>query len=115
MNANGPLWTLAGIIVTGLVTILVARTTSRSSQQAAVQSAVEPIRAKAEQEAYESAAGYWREQIAGLRGQVAELESKVNNLVTQSEARERQNKARIRQLEKTLIDHGVPVPDWEGG
>lgn len=113
MNAYGPLWTLAGVIVTALATVLVARVNGRSSQQAALQTAVEPIRAKAEQEAYEAAAGYWKEQIAGLRDQVAALEMKVNMLVAQGETAERRNKSRIRQLEHTLIANGISVPNWE--
>jgi TolA-binding protein len=108
-TANGPLWALAGVIITALATVLVAKINGRSSQKAAA----DPIRLQAEQKAFESAALYWQKQIDGLNGDVARLEGKVDKLTAQGEANERRNKARIRQLENELIAHNIPVPEWE--
>lgn len=108
-TAYGPLWALAGVVITALATVLVAKINGQSSRKAAA----DPIRLQAEQKAFESAATYWQRQIEGLNSDVARLEGKVDRLTTQAEANERKNKNRIRQLENELIAHSIAVPEWD--
>ncbi|MCQ4119898.1 hypothetical protein [Rhodococcus tibetensis] len=108
-TANGPMWALAGVIITAICTVLVAKINGRSSQKAAA----DPIRLQAEQKAFESAAAYWQKQIEGLNSDVARLEGKVDTVVRRSEENERKNRRRIRQLENELITHNITVPEWD--
>lgn len=115
-TASAPLWGILSGVVTIIGAIIVAKISGRSSENAAV----EPIRLKAEQDAFKSAAEYWKETIEGLKSDVAalradnaRLEGKVDTLTAQSEANERKNKTRIRQLENELVAHNITVPEWE--
>ncbi|MHA4848756.1 hypothetical protein L1080_004310 [Rhodococcus sp. MSC1_016] len=115
-TAYAGLWTVLGGVVTVLGAIIVAKITGRSSENAAV----EPIRVKAEQDAFEAAARYWQAQINDqaarietLTATVGRLETKVDTLGRTSEENERKNRRRIRQLENELITHNITVPEWD--
>jgi TolA-binding protein len=107
----------AAVVLSALISLAAARYTQRQAQ-AATEASERLERDKVSAQAYEQARKTWEDHVTSLRGQVAELRSRVSELeITEAQCAQR-NLDLIRysrDLMTLLATNGIPHPTPPGG